>query len=233
MNDAHQHTPGTHVVVEGLDGERSDAVVVGYHDQPAGEHEIDTDRGSTTLAEYWRGHGVDVDEPVVAIRYAKGVSWQGTIETWSKSTYDFPASRVRRPETDGGHQPDRITCGLCGAVHETVSDAIECCEERVRDGDSDDPGPAAVTDGGRDRLADAAERQAEALETLAERQRVTNAALAELIRTIDARAAQQIGIEEPTTGRTGRSVAGWIEDATLDLAEGVDLDAVDRVREDR
>ncbi len=106
MNDAYQYTPGTHVVVEGLDGERSDAVVVGYHDQPAGEHEIDTDRGSTTLAEYWRGHGVDADEPVVAIRYAKGVSWQGTIETWSKSTYDFPESQVRRPETDGG-RPQR------------------------------------------------------------------------------------------------------------------------------
>jgi hypothetical protein len=127
-------------------------------------------------------------------------------------------------------------CARCGTVHDSIEAAIDCCDDGGRDdGDGDDPGaaPVAVADGGRDRLADAAERQAAALETLAERQRVTNAALAELIRTVDARAAEQVGREEPTTSRSGTSVAGWIEDAALDLAERVDLDAVDRVREDR
>jgi hypothetical protein len=82
----------------------------------------------------------------------------------------------------------------------------------------------------RERQATAAERQADALEALAQRQRVTNAALAELIRTVDARAMElrEHATHDPRAEpRSGRQVAGWIEDAALELTERVDLAAVD------
>lgn len=80
-----------------------------------------------------------------------------------------------------------------------------------------------------DEAVEAQRRQAEALEAIVEQQRIQTAALAELTRTLDSRAAQQIGIEEPHSARSRRSVTSWIVDAALDIEEQVDLDAVDRV----
>jgi hypothetical protein len=131
----------------------------------------------------------------------------------------------------------RLTeCALCGTVHDSVKDAMECCSARFEDDGDGDAGSVALPDGGSDLDAaavQALERQADALEELCHRQRITNAALAELIRTVDRRAAEDLGREEPVAARTGRSVAGWIEDAALDLTERVDLAAVDmHARED-
>ncbi|MFD1599331.1 hypothetical protein [Halobellus rarus] len=108
-------------------------------------------------------------------------------------------------------------------------------------GSNTDPGPQEatgqekrlITDGGSFEELNALERQADALEEIAEQQRIQNAALLELIRTFDHRLPElhDHPPAEPTPPRSGRSLAGWVEDAALDLDERVDLDAVDRVSE--
>lgn len=41
-------------------------------------------------------------------------------------------------------------CGLCGTVHDSVEEAIECCSEQFEDGDQDGgAGAVAMADGGR------------------------------------------------------------------------------------
>lgn len=208
-------SPGDHVIVENLDGEESDAVVVGYQDALAGEHTVD---GNKTIVEYWRGYDIDDDEPVVAIRYAKGVTWDGRVRTWSKSTYDYPQSAVKRPETDGGHQK----CIRCNRYYDRSEhdDCPNCSHANLGE---------FVTDGGFEEL-NALEQQADALEDISEQLRIQNAALVELTRTLDKLVAVEM-TGHPEDARSGRSVAGWVEDAALDVEENVDLDAVDRVAE--
>jgi hypothetical protein len=156
--------PEDHVLVENLNGERKDAVVVGYHDTTAGEHELfadDPDRSTTTLARYWGD--VDADEPVVAIRYAKGVSWDGRVQTWSVQTYDFPESAIVKLETDGGlsdsleefadpRTDDDVLCRRCGdeVPRRFLVDGL-CigCRER-----GDGPGASAHLAGDDDLLTD-------------------------------------------------------------------------------
>jgi len=91
----------------------------------------------------------------------------------------------------------------------------------------------AVADGGSFEKLSALERQAEALEEIAEQQRIQNAVLFELARTLDHRLPElrKHPPEEPSNPRSGRSLASWVEDAALDLDERVDLNAVDRVSE--
>ncbi|MFB6196402.1 MAG: hypothetical protein ABEI80_09530, partial [Haloplanus sp.] len=81
-------------------------------------------------------------------------------------------------------------------------------------------------DGGFEELNEM-ERQADALEDVAEQLRIQNAALVELTRTLDKLVAVEM-TGHPEDGRSGRSVAGWVEDAALDLEERVDMNAVDR-----
>lgn len=92
--------PGQHVIAEKLDGSQDDAVVVGYHDKVAGAFDLfadDDSRQATTLARYWGD--IEQNEPVVAVRFAKGVTWDGEIVSWSVGTYDFPESQLS--EVDG------------------------------------------------------------------------------------------------------------------------------------
>lgn len=83
-----------HVTVRGLDGDRSDAVVVALPDTPAEEYQLDSNNGQgTTLAEYWRGYGDFAGSAVVEVRYVKGVTADGEPVTYSKSVYGFPVER--------------------------------------------------------------------------------------------------------------------------------------------
>lgn len=121
-------------------------------------------------------------------------------------------------------------CGRADLEPEQVlKDVRDDLDPIGEDDEDDDPEPKAVLpDGGTERPGSELGRQADALEDIAEQMRVQNAALVELIRTLDTRAAQDIGIEEPVSGRSGKSVAAWVEDAALDIEERVDLDAIDR-----
>ncbi|AXG09496.1 hypothetical protein [Haloplanus rubicundus] len=146
------------------------------------------------------------------------------------------SNHVSTPGDDMNHLSGEVGIEVSGAstdyphptrlqreIEAAVGDVLDDYAERVSD--DVDRGDGPVTDGGG---PDDFERQADALEDIAEQMRVQNAALVELIRTLDTRAAQDIGIEEPVSGRSGKSVAGWVEDAALDIEERVDLDAVDR-----
>jgi hypothetical protein len=106
------------------------------------------------------------------------------------------------------------------------------CPKHV-EGDDVDHGDRVATDGGSLEELNALERQADALEEIAEQQRIQNAVLFELARTLDHRLPElrDHPPEEPSMPRSGRSLAGWVEDAALDLDERVDLNAVDRVSE--
>jgi len=74
--------------------------------------------------------------------------------------------------------------------------------------------------------AEPAERQAKALEVLADQTRVQNAVLLELTHELTALRRLQAG--ELPQGFSAKGKAGSIEDRALELAERVDLDAVDR-----
>lgn len=99
--------------------------------------------------------------------------------------------------------------------------------------DDVDRGDGVRTDGGSFEELNALERRADALEEIAEQQRIQNAVLFELARTPDHRLPELRDHlpEEPTMPRSGRSLAGWVEDGALDLDEQVDLNAVDRATE--
>ncbi|QGX94991.1 hypothetical protein EI982_09405 [Haloplanus rallus] len=119
-------------------------------------------------------------------------------------------------------------------LHRSESEAIQTRvdQERERRDDQEDDvdeGDSVETDGGFERL-NAMERQAEAIEDVAEQMRIQNAALVELTRTLDKLVAVEM-TDHPGDGRSGRNVAGAVEDAALDVEERVDLDAVDRVAE--
>jgi hypothetical protein len=145
-----------------------------------------------------------------------------------------------------GPRTEWVECWICGQVIEDMSrvEGIDVsaddeyyprmkpvCPKHV-DGDDVDRGDRVATDGGFEEL-NALERQADALEEIAEQQRIQNAALLELIRTLDHRLPElhDHPPAEPTSPRSGQSLAGWVEDAALDLDERVDLDAVARVSE--
>jgi hypothetical protein len=131
--------------------------------------------------------------------------------------------------TDGGR-----TCAHCGATLPAEIDegtgvyCTECGHGQL------------VTDGGAERSGDermivAMEQQAAALEAVAEQQRVQTAALVELIRTLDHVAVavdDHHSAPANEVARSGRSVAGSVEDAALEVAERVDLDAVDQHADD-
>ena len=82
-------------------------------------------------------------------------------------------------------------------------------------------------------LTDRMRENLDILEEIAEQQRIQNAVLFELARTLDHRLPElrKHPPEEPSNPRSGRSLASWVEDAALDLDERVDLNAVDRVSE--
>jgi uncharacterized Zn finger protein (UPF0148 family) len=144
--------------------------------------------------------------------------------------------RLDEPNPDG----DLWTCDRCGEFatercRDDDGDYCLWCRERVDDRQrrEADAEREVRPDGGfaDPDAIDALERQADALETVAEQQRIQTAALAELIRTVDevAAAADDHHRGRRDEGsRSGRSVAGWIEDAALEVAERVDLDAVDQ-----
>ncbi len=95
---------GDLVVVEQLDGERSEAVVAALPEETVAEYEYTTQYGTKTLYESWRGADVPEDEAVVEVRYVKGVSPVGDPRTYSKQTYGFPRCQVEAgldaPEAD-------------------------------------------------------------------------------------------------------------------------------------
>jgi len=147
-----------------------------------------------------------------------------------------------------GPQINWVECWICGQVIEDFSrvEGIDVssddeyyprmkpvCPSHVEDDKEIDRGEGVATDGGSFEELNALERQADALEEIAEQQRIQNAALLELIRTLDHRLPElhDHPPAEPTSPRSGRSLAGWVEDAALDLDERVDLDAVDRYSE--
>lgn len=108
---------------------------------------------------------------------------------------------------------DRVT------LHKHSTDESHVVRVAGRRADRDDRlDPSLITDGGFERL-NAMERQAEALEDLVEQQRIQNAVLLEMVRTLDNRLAQcrDQRPAEPTTPRSGSNIAGWVEDAEFEL----------------
>ncbi|MFB6103337.1 MAG: hypothetical protein ABEJ73_12345 [Haloplanus sp.] len=124
-----------------------------------------------------------------------------------------PAEAERRARTSA-----MSFLAWCGRANVDAREVLDDVREEVDEGGDGEP---------RRRPGSELGRQADALEALVDQQRIQNAALVELTRTLDNRAAEEIGLEEPTSGRNGRSIAGWVEDAALDIEERVDLDAVD------
>lgn len=91
---------GDHVVVRNLDGEASEAVVVGIADEPAAEYMIPTRNGERSLQEYRRGDNLSADETVVEVRYVKGVDIDGAPVSYSQTVYGVPLSAVEGGESD-------------------------------------------------------------------------------------------------------------------------------------
>ncbi len=86
---------GTVVVAVGLDDDEDVAAVANVPGTTVGEYEYETAFGSKSLAETWRGFDVDVNEPVVEVRFAKGWTADGDPATYSESTYGYPLSRLK------------------------------------------------------------------------------------------------------------------------------------------
>lgn len=78
-----------------------------------------------------------------------------------------------------------------------------------------------------ERLAEAQERQADALEALAEQMEVQNAAILSQTHAIEQLVAVQFS-GNPADAPNTASLASRVEDGVLDLSTGVDLDAVER-----
>jgi hypothetical protein len=137
----------------------------------------------------------------------------------------YTVDMTQRPE-DGAE----LQAAACGDVeeyyHRSEETAIVARVDEAQREKGVDEGDGVETDGGFEELS-ALERQAEALEDVAEQMRIQNAALVELTRTLDKLVAVEM-TGHPEDSRSGRSVAGWVEDAALDLEERVDLDAVHR-----
>lgn len=147
--------------------------------------------------------------------------WEGPSSGWI--VYDEALDNEREIVTDGGY----VACVKCNRHYDrSEHDGCPHCENADL--------TEFATDGGLDfEGLNAIERQADALEELTEQLRIQNAILMEQVRTLDFRIPElrEHAPQEPVTPRSGRSVAGWVEDAALDLDERVDLDAVDRASE--
>lgn len=89
-----QFEAGDTVMVDSLDGDQSEAAVVEIANDTAGDYTIPTQHGERTLEEHWRGHGVSADEPVVRVRYVKGVTIDGNPASYSQTVYGIPISKV-------------------------------------------------------------------------------------------------------------------------------------------
>ena len=96
--------PGDTVLVEDQDGEHHRAIVAVIRDEPAGEYRIEpaNRKAPVTIQQYWRPLSIGVEEPVVGVRFVKGVDWDGSPLTWSQRIVDYPASQLMAANFRGG-----------------------------------------------------------------------------------------------------------------------------------
>ncbi|MDZ7850052.1 MAG: hypothetical protein U5K70_04300 [Halodesulfurarchaeum sp.] len=95
--------PGDTAPVENQDGGHNRAIVAVIRDEPAGECQVTPQRRDAPISikQLWRPVSIGADEPVVGVRFVKGVDWDGTPLTWTQRIADYPASRVMQVNFGG------------------------------------------------------------------------------------------------------------------------------------